>query len=243
MRSIVILTCLTLISAAKADKFKLKERGNINFYNVRKPIHFEIDLISYYENTTVIANLTEQLQALCYDIYDMSECNTFDIGYKRDNETITNELRLIQSHVSNRKKRWIWSFVASGLKTLGKYIIADLAISAVTWVAEEIILGGNVDVKTIAVNAIKDVLKIEKLFVNYANETRKYQEINEAKHKKYGEIRKALSSCKLEHRLSTNKIMYTIHDDVRMNFFKIFSYEQLKNSTEKEIAMLPANLM
>lgn len=213
---------------ADGQEYIIKNRGRLNFFNTKKSLDFEINLSSYYENAIEIRNYTERLNYLCTIINKPSQCELFLHMYNRDLHLIENNVNYIKGTKKRRNKRWA-GFAWKLAKFAGKFIMADLAVSAVTWSVTEAI-EKNKNLKVFNASTMQDIPKIYKKIAEYENNTEMANEQIRTAAQDYGETRDFLSEMKFNHNAMTIKLMHVLHGDVRTQFFDLFDY---KNFTEK----------
>lgn len=170
MRYVVFLFMLSsTLSIISSQEFLIKDRGDLNFFSSRKILNFEIDLISYYENALEIKNATDQLDGLCKKIHQPSQCKLFLDIYEGDWKKIQNNINYIKNVKKRRNRRWA-GFAWKMAKFAGKFLIADLAISAVSWSVTEA-MEKNKGVKTINATSVQDIPKLHQKTAEYNNQT------------------------------------------------------------------------
>lgn len=238
MRFMFILIFLLHIYSINCEsQFLIKDRGNFNYYSARKVINFDIDLKSYYENTITIKNLTTKIESLRIEIHDISQCEVFYRAYTQDLEKINNDVKYIQDHNKRRQRRWVIPVIWAGLKYLGKFILADLAVSALTYTVKT--TWDNTGIKSINVSTAEEMLHISESIREYQEEKQLLDEMQATKMRQYHEIRDLLSRAKMTHYQMTKKIIHIMHRNIRTAFYQVIDYQdfvKIVEKTNKELA-------
>lgn len=206
------LLCLFYVNISFGQQYIIKNRGNFFLYENRKIINSYIDLNSYYGNAFKINETMIELNKICSEIRNFTECDNYRNYFADELASILNNVYYFRGQ-NIRRKRSIG-------KWLMKLVAGNIAVSGISWSVRN-------EVETNNVNNIvskRELLQVQNDSFHFQNEINRENILFDAKIRKYHELMHSLTLLKLDHREYTQKYKKILNGQTENGIFDVINY-------------------